>query len=379
MQTLQQKAHTSIAEFKAGRSSPLASLSLPGSGSGPSSIKQLLTDSAGQLHSPDSHHSPGTPSGSSEDALAGEDDELAKLGGRTRLIKDNARDKNVVVKENSASPTLSPLRGFTAFGTFPSPSGQNASLNGSAVGAGMNGAGVAFGAQNIGQPQHHQGAVVPLPLTLHDGAGAAAVHPSVVDYLSSFGYAGQQARHASEQMAPGYGHGAGGAYTSTGGSATSTGTLPTPTSPDSGLVLPSPVSGHSHHYAHHHSQSQSQSHVGGQHLHPSQHQHQHQTQGQHPYVPQYFPVFDYSAAPGAGYSGAGGGASAAYDQDTTMAYEPEPLASHSHHGHNGHGGHGMNGAGGLPPYARREITPEGGGASMHNTWMDFVNQMSTMQ
>lgn len=347
MENLQQKAHTSLQEFKSGRMSPVASLSLPSS-----TLKQLLQSTNGQspLYSPGSPDTPAT--GSSED---GGDDELAKLGGRTRLIKEH-RDKDlkngVYVKENSASPTLSPLRGYGSFGAFP---GQ--SQNGTA----------SFGPHGIGQPQ---GAVVPLPLSLHDGSGAAAVHPSVVDYLSSFVHPGApgaqvqvQNRHTSEQMAynGGYAHSSG--YES-GSSNAGTGALPTPTSPDSTLVLPSPASS-GHHQYHSHSHSHIASH--------QQSQSQGQANGQsQQYFPQYFPVFDYSAsaAPSSAGYGAHGSGTAAYDQDTAMAYEPEH--PHAHAQHNLNGG-GMNG---LTSYGRREITPEGGGASMHNTWMDFVSQMS---
>ena len=70
----------------------------------------------------------------------------------------------------------------------------------------------------------------------------------------------------------------------------------------------------------------------------------------------------------------------AYEQDATMAYEPEVSVPVRHNsGGPAMSGPGMNGVGVNGAYGgvRRDITPEA--ANMHTTWMDFVNQMSGMQ
>lgn len=335
MQNLQQKAHIALQEFKEGRlsGSPLLQLPLVGF-QGPAS--------------------PETPDD--------DDDELAKLGGKTRWIRV-VRDKGpdgqpIYVKESSASPALSPLRGpggYSAFGMYGNGNG------------------------NVGQQQPmNNNPVVPLPLTLPltgpGTSGGAGVHPSVVEYLNSFGFAGQtgqahgHSRHTSQQQMAydSYAQGRSG-YESSGSSSkgTGAGALPTPTSPDTALVLPSPAHAHQAHASH------SQSHP---------HPHSHSQGQQQQYFPQYFPVFDYSASSTSGNGAVGNAYVQAYEQDATMAYEPE-LSAHARHGHGGHAG--MNGAGltngvngamnGTFGAVRRDITPE---ASMHSTWMDFVHQMS---
>lgn len=284
MQNLQQKAHTSLQEFREGRMSPVTA-----------NISYKL------FHE-------GTPE-------VEDDDELSKLGGKTRLISQ---------KEHSKSP---------------SPQ-------------------VATRSPNTHNP------IVPLPMP----DATADVHPSVVEYLSSFNYpaGGQQGRHVGQmQEQPIYGPQTAGLYRfeDDRGSASAVhyhelpSPLPTPTSASSssshGLVLP----------------TQQQAQPQG---HPSE---------QQPYFPQYFPVFDYNTAQvGTGYAPMQvTGGSADFEQDHHMSYETLPPQSSAIVSLNGSGMNGMNTidtrsyAGANGHQARRDITPD---ANMHTAWMDFVSQMS---
>ncbi|KAI5122508.1 hypothetical protein M0805_001416 [Coniferiporia weirii] len=271
MQNLQQKAQLSLREFREGKQSPLQS-NLP--------YKPFME---------------GTPD-------TDEDDELSKLGGKTRLITQKDLTK-------SPSPIL----------TTRSPNTHNP--------------------------------IVPLPLP----DASAGVHPSVVEYLSSFNFpAGgrQGAQHMQGDQAM-YAAGPSGYATPVRSSGAihyhpgvqAADALPTPTSPNHTLVLPSP-----HQVSPAHAPAASD--------------------GQQAYFPQYFPVFDYGTSGGTpGYppmqlSGPG----AAYEQDHTMSYEA--VSPHSA------GGAGINGrvyADANGHHERRDITPE---ANMHSAWMDFVTQMS---
>ena len=285
MQTLRQKAHVSLQEFREGKQSPLTSM-LP--------YKPLE----------------GTPE-------ADEVDELSKLGGKTRLISQ---------KDSKAGSPLLMTR---------SPNTQNQ--------------------------------IVPLPL---QPDSSTTIHPSVFDYLSTFPAPSQGSRHDGQyQDREMFAVPSDGLYRFEDDQQSfSSQQLPTPTSASStnanSLVLPSP-----HPQPHAHQASQHQSHHGG-------------GSGQ-PYFPQYFPVFDYgsssayasgpsihastptSAAPLSAHPG--GMSSMSYDHDHQMSYDGSAMHARA----NGIGS-SMNG------YVRdpREITPPE--ASMHNTWMDLVTQMSGM-
>ncbi len=92
------------------------------------------------------------------------------------------------------------------------------------------------------------------------------------------------------------------------------------------------------------------------------------------YFPQYFPVFDYGNAT----------ANNNYSQLQQLQLQTPVSAGGFDHamnldGMNGMNGHVQNRTSYMNPsqHDRREsLTPE---ASMHTTWMDFVNQMSGMQ
>ncbi|EJD07479.1 uncharacterized protein FOMMEDRAFT_115738 [Fomitiporia mediterranea MF3/22] len=307
MQTLRQKAHTSLQEFREGKMSPVsANLSYK------------------MFHE-------GTPE-------LDEDDELSKLGGKTRLISQ---------KEQSKSP--SPLA--------PSPLLVTRSPN-----------------------THNP--VVPLPLP----DASSGVHPNVVEYLSTFHFpaGAQQGRHLApmaheqrslftNQQGPGMyrssfeSDGAGASAMHFNSSVDLQSPLPTPTSASSSqtshqFVLPNPQ-------AQGHTTSTTATTSGNQ----------------QNYFPQYFPVFDYGTAA----SGSGSGYApmqltttntAAFEQDHPMAYDSVSAASQN--GGISLNGGALNGINGIDarsyPSAnghqgRRDITPE---ASMHTAWMDFVNQMS---
>ncbi|KAL5536994.1 hypothetical protein ACEPAF_817 [Sanghuangporus sanghuang] len=304
MQTLRQKAHYSLQEYRDGKTSPMTSLSY-----------KMLREGSPELDS---------------------DDELSKLGGKTRYISQ---------KEHSKSP--SPLL------MTRSPNTHNP--------------------------------IVPLPLP----DASAGIHPSVAEYLSSFNFPQGRVQAGQMQQDQGaiFGAQQGAAmyrgYDNDGTSPmhfhsqvelSSPGALSTPTSATSShtnhpLVLPNAQSGASG---------------------PSS--------GPQQTFPQYFPVFDYgTAGTSSGYGGAasGGGAasmqlagnSAGFEQDDyTMAYGGAPATGQngavpgsSASGPSGVGLNGMNGNGyghavnGQGRRDLRDITPE---SSMHTAWIDFVTQMS---
>ena len=294
MQNLRQKAHISLREFREGRLSPVA---------GNISYK-MFHEGSPELE---------------------EDDELSKLGGKTRLISQ---------KEQSKSP--SPLL------VTRSPNTHNP--------------------------------VVPLPLA----EGSTEVHPSVFEYLSSFGRPGQaqqDPRVFGTQQGPGMYR----SYENEGANASamhfnpnvelqSPGVLPTPTSASSStsqnLVLPSP-----HGQGHGASSNAGGSGASGQ-----------QQQQQQNYFPQYFPVFDYGTAAGSSSNGytqmqLAAANTAGFEQDHSMVpYEDVPATNG---GVGISGASGMNGMNGIDTrsYANANgmQTSE---ASMHTTWLDFVRQMS---
>lgn len=271
MQTLRQKAHVSLEEFREGKQSPLTSM-----------LPYKPFEVAPEVD---------------------EGDELSKLGGKTRLISQKD------------SKTPSPL-------LTRSPNTQNP--------------------------------IVPLPLP----DGSSSIHPSVLDYLSTFPLHAQGGKHDGQyQDRDMFSIPSSGLYRFEDEQGFPSHQLPTPTSAsatnvNNALVLPSP--------------------------------HAHQQPGQPPqgasgnqaaYFPQYFPVFDYgsssayaagppmhastSATPtGVAPSALGG---MGYDQDHPMSYDGSSL-----HGR-------VNGLNGYAQKDPRDITPE---TSMHTTWMDLVSQMS---
>lgn len=301
MTGLQQKAHQAIKEWKEGRS--------PSAGpSGPYS----------------SYPSPGSPE-------AVEDDELAKLGGKTRLI--SAKDPS-----KSPSPTI-PTR---------SPNTMNP--------------------------------VVPLPLP---NAGVADVHPNVLEYLQSF---------VPLNAANGV-HGVNGALNQAdmgfqpGGQQTYPGYEPSQYLPSSTYIDTSPGAS-STAYAQMMVRQNSLEHVSPSsarslsideivdsahsHLPPVAHlqqaQQSHQGMMSQPSFPQYFPVFDY---------GNGGG---------DMAFTSMPMSIQTTNGHMQHNdnngmdyvnGYDVNGQG---PYIggqnRDSLSPE---ASMQSQWHDLVAQYAPGQ
>ncbi|KAH8116341.1 fungal-specific transcription factor domain-containing protein [Phellopilus nigrolimitatus] len=299
MQNLHQKAHISLQEFREGKQSPVSSNM---------SFRPFLE---------------GSPE-------VEEDDELSKLGGKTRLISQKDPTK-------SPSPSL----------VTRSPNTQNP--------------------------------IVPLPLpNASDG-----VHPSVVEYLSSFNFPTSASR--MQPSAP---------------------TQPPPP-PPSMYPVQSPsvftagrnagtyegVDGagamHFHPNSELHAREAIQSPTsasstsGGAHtlVLPSQHHaspvlahgHGGAATGSHQqYFPQYFPVFDYGTAGSEAYSPMQlAGPSAGYEQDHAMGYDGVVTPNGVNSGINGINGRAYAGANGHQ--GRRDITPE---ASMHTAWMDFVTQMS---
>lgn len=237
---------------------------------------------------------------------ADDGDELSKLGGKTRLISQ---------KENKP----------------PSP--------------------LMTRSPNTHNP------IVPLPL---QPDGSSSIHPSVLDYLSTFPVPGQGGRSdAHYQNRDVFAVPQSGLYRFE-DDQTFSSQLPTPTSatnPNNSLLLPSP---HSHSHIHPH-QNQN---------HPSSSSHGGNSQ---PYFPQYFPVFDYGASSAYGSSSmhppnqssvgssSAGMSSLSYDQDHTMSYDGSVMPGQVN---------GMNGYAQKDP---REISPD---TSMHSTWMDLVTQMS---
>lgn len=309
MKNLQRKAHVSLVEFREGRQSPLTSIS---------PYRSILD---------------GTPEPT-------DDDELSKLGGKTRLISQKDLSKS------------------------PSP-------------------------QVVTRSPNTHNPIVPLPLP----DASMGVHPSVVEYLSTFNFGApqQNGREAGQMYVPAQDQtmytstpsgSSGGPYSLSNGGAGAMHFHPnvelhaqthnltsaaealaqSQTSPSSAgssgmhsMVGPSP--------------QQSPVHTRGPHVpivaHPQSQQQQQQ------YFPQYFPVFDYGSGSAAangsqgGYGqmqplatpgGVNGVLDGRFEHGHAMAYEPGPSEQEAGY---------ANG--------RQSLTPE---ASVHTTWMDFVSQMS---
>lgn len=285
MHNLRRKAHISLQEFREGRQSPTA---------GNMPYRPFME-------------------GPADD---NEDDELFKLGGKTRLISQ---------KDSSKSP---------------SP-------------------------QIVTRSPHTHNPIVPLPLP------DDSMHPSIMEYLSTFNYAPgstqggarqnghMQSQPMFEPQTPLYDSRSPGVYVGSDGPGSMQ------FHPDAEIhahslrsaeamqgALPSTSGTSSIHTLINHSPEQSPVHT-----HPS-------TSAGQQYFPQYFPVFDYGTADGQNVYSPIQLASpvntlgASYDQTNGMTYN------------------GSGRAYPQPQQGRREsLTPE---ASMHTTWMDFVTQQMNL-
>ena len=334
MKNLQRKAHVSLQEFREGRQSPLTGVA------------------------PYRSFAEGTPE-------LEEDDELSKLGGRTRLISQKDLSKSpspqvVTRSPNTHNPIVPlPLPDAT-MGVHPTVVEYLSTFNFGATGRE---AGQMYGSA---QDQTMYGpapgsAGGPFNMTNGSGSGAMHFHPNVELHTQTHNLGSAAADAMQAQTSP--------SSAGSSGLHSMVGTSPqhSPVHTRGQQHVPHPA--HAHHHQHQQQQQASQS------------QQQQQQQSQQQYFPQYFPVFDYGTASAgangaqgaygqmsslAGPSGANGALGAGYDGHA-MAYEPTPGPERATFVNTV----GLNGA-----HDRREsLTPDGGMHS-HAAWADFVSHLS---
>jgi len=315
MLNLQQKAHVALHDFREGKTSGPPSNGLF---SHPHDVDTTEVDS--------------------------DDDELSKLGGKTRLISQ---------KESSKSP---------------SPPATSSPLS------------------------HNP--IVPLPLA---DPNVMEAHPSVREYLQTFSYgsvgnSSHSSPGADALSAAGHAHADHTMFAVNGDEAYGPSTRPSPAinlaymggsggyhAPVSNVhehtqslgasmdaLSDSPLSSHSSGAGEMHTMFH-----GSAQPSPALGQEHSQGQGQASYFPQYFPVFDYgpTSAQHDSFSSihvqppSTSSVLSRYEQDSAMAYEAQSLHPNSYDVHGQHS-------------RRQSMTPEAPSGVMHNTWMDFVQQMS---